>query len=155
MTNIGHSQGRRGFTLVEIMIVVAIIGLLASLALPAFQQARLNSQATAIANDFRVFSAAFEQYVMSSGNYPPPDWAQGAYPVGMEDDWLPPGWVQASPVGGYYVFHDANDISPLVLLAQNNISNDVMVRVDEILDDGDLATGSVRGDGSSLDYTLE
>ena len=53
------------------------------------------------------------------------------------------------------MFHDANDIAPLVLLARNDIPNAVMVRVDEILDDGDLSTGSVRGDGSSLDYAFE
>ncbi len=150
-----HGHAIRGFTLVEIMITVAIIGLLAAIAIPSFQRARLNSQATAIANNLRVFSGAFEQYVMQTGSYPPPDWTQGSYPVGMEDNWLSPGWVQSSPIGGYYVFHNASGTSPLVLLAENNIDVTIMTKVDTILDDGNLSTGSVRGDGSSLDYYFE
>lgn len=53
---------RRGFTLVEIMIVVAIIALLAALAVPQFLRARERSQATTILNDARLLDAAVDQY---------------------------------------------------------------------------------------------
>lgn len=53
---------RGGFTLVEIMIVVAIIALLASIAVPNFLRARLRSQATACKQDLRMIDAAIEQW---------------------------------------------------------------------------------------------
>jgi prepilin-type N-terminal cleavage/methylation domain-containing protein len=66
------SQGRRGFTLVEIMIVVAIIALLASIAVPGFLRARKRSQASRIINDLRLIDNAIDMYAIennkSSGN---------------------------------------------------------------------------------------
>jgi len=55
---------REGFTLVEIMIVVAIIGLLASIAVPNFMRARLRSQATACKQDLRMIDAAVDQWAI-------------------------------------------------------------------------------------------
>ncbi|MBV9658891.1 MAG: prepilin-type N-terminal cleavage/methylation domain-containing protein [Verrucomicrobia bacterium] len=55
-------KNRGGFTLVEIMIVVAIIALLAAIAVPGFLRARKRSQATAILNDVRVLDNAKSQY---------------------------------------------------------------------------------------------
>src|SRR5438067_9131126 len=55
-----------GFTLVEIMIVVAIIALLASLAVPGFLRARKRAQATSIKNDLRLIDAAVDQYAIEN-----------------------------------------------------------------------------------------
>src|SRR5476651_2364638 len=57
----------KGFTLVEIMIVVVIIGLLASMAIPAFQKVRTNSQDKAVMNNARQLSAASDQYYLENG----------------------------------------------------------------------------------------
>lgn len=53
-----------GFTLVEIMIVVAIIALLAAIAVPNFLRARERGQATTILNDARLLDAAVDQYAI-------------------------------------------------------------------------------------------
>jgi prepilin-type N-terminal cleavage/methylation domain-containing protein len=55
---------RQGFTLVEIMIVVAIIALLASIAVPGFLRARKRSQATRILNDLRLIDNAVDMYAI-------------------------------------------------------------------------------------------
>ncbi len=58
------TQRRSGFTLVEIMIVVAIIALLAAIAVPGFLRARKRSQATTIKNDMRLIDSAVDQYAI-------------------------------------------------------------------------------------------
>lgn len=57
----------KGFTLVEIMIVVVIIGLLAAMAIPAFQKVRQSSQDKAVLNNARQLSAAADQYFLENG----------------------------------------------------------------------------------------
>ena len=57
----------KGFTLVEIMIVVVIIGLLAAMAIPAFQKVRQASQDKAVLNNARQMSAAADQYYLENG----------------------------------------------------------------------------------------
>jgi prepilin-type N-terminal cleavage/methylation domain-containing protein len=64
LQNINKRRG--GFTLVEIMIVVAIIALLAAIAVPGFLRARKRSQATRILNDLRMIDAAVDQYAIET-----------------------------------------------------------------------------------------
>jgi len=57
---------KQGFTLVEIMIVVAIIGLLAAIAIPSFMKARTTSQMNACINNLRQIEAAKEQWALEA-----------------------------------------------------------------------------------------
>ena len=57
---------QKGFTLVEIMIVVAIIALLAAIAVPGFMRARKRSQASRILNDLRIIDSALDQYAIEN-----------------------------------------------------------------------------------------
>ena len=77
---INHSNKKRaGFTLVEIMIVVAIIAFLAALAVPGFMRARKRAQATRVINDLRLIAAGVDQYAvefnkMAGTPVDTPDW---------------------------------------------------------------------------------
>jgi type IV pilus assembly protein PilA len=63
-----NNKSKKGFTLVEIMIVLVIIGLLAAIAFPAFQKVRSTSQNKAIANNLRQLAGAAQQYILESGS---------------------------------------------------------------------------------------
>ena len=62
-----NENKKSGFTLVEIMIVVVIIGLLAAMAIPAFNKVRETSQNKAITNNLRQIASAADQYFIESG----------------------------------------------------------------------------------------
>ena len=62
-----NTRSNKGFTLDEIKIVVVIIGLLAAMAIPAFQKVRTSSQDKAVLNNARQLSAAADQYYLENG----------------------------------------------------------------------------------------
>jgi len=64
--NAPAAKSQTGFTLVEIMIVVAIIALLAAIAVPGFLRARKRSQASRILNDLRMIDSAVDQYAIET-----------------------------------------------------------------------------------------
>src|SRR5438445_341288 len=62
-----NTSRNAGFTLVEIMIVVAIIGLLAAIAIPNFVKARNTSQTNACINNLRQIDSAIQQWALENG----------------------------------------------------------------------------------------
>ena len=131
-----------GFTLVEMMIVVVIVGLLASFAIPAFRQANIKSINSRLMNDYRIHAEAFKRFALETGAYPP-DGGFGSMPVGM-NEYLPATWLD-SPVGGQWIW-DNNDwgVTAAISIRNGNVTSQQMTQLDSLLDDGDLATGVFR-----------
>jgi prepilin-type N-terminal cleavage/methylation domain-containing protein len=117
------SQGRRGFTLVEIMIVVAIIALLASIAVPGFLRARKRSQASRIINDLRLIDNAVDMYAIENNK------ATGN-PVNIADwtKYMKTGtnlYLTGRDILGASYGNQSVDVIPKVPLASRNALSDV------------------------------
>jgi prepilin-type N-terminal cleavage/methylation domain-containing protein len=69
MKTIPTNKGARGFTLVEIMIVIAIIGLLCAIAIPNLLKASARSQATTCINNLRQIDTAIQQFSVEAGKH--------------------------------------------------------------------------------------
>ena len=102
---------KRGFTLVEIMIVVAIIGLLAAIAIPSFMRARASAQANACINNLRLIEAAKDQFAIEEGK-----------DNGTAVTWEDIGPTAAAP-GGYLKNWPVCPSSGEKVLSQVNASN--------------------------------
>src|SRR2546423_10352050 len=101
-----RTTSKAGFTLVEIMIVVAIIGLLAAIAIPNFVRARTTSQQNACINNLRQLDGAVQQWALENKQ-------SSAAPVSMGQ--VQPyikldssGNVPACPAGGTYTVSTVN-----------------------------------------------
>ena len=135
---------RAGFTLTELMIVVAVVGLLAAIAIPSFARARERSLNTRFAADLRVAKAAFIEYSVEHGTYPP-DTMPGVVPDGMADYLRRIAWTQPTTIGGQWDWDNSQfGFKAGVSIYHPTASSGQMLEIDQMIDDGNLATGDFR-----------
>ena len=90
-------KNTKGFTLVEIMIVVAIICLLAAIAVPNFVTARTNAKKNACINNLRMISSAKDQYALDTAGV-----AEATVPTAVQLGTYVKGTFPVCPNGGAY-----------------------------------------------------
>ena len=105
---------KAGFTLVEIMIVVAIIGLLAAIAIPNFVKARTTAQKNACINNLRQVDGAKEQWGLEKKD------SATAATVATEVDEYIKGGAPKCPAGGTYTY-GAMNVNPTCTVADHTL----------------------------------
>ena len=142
-----------GFTLVEIMIVVAIIALIVGITVPSFMRARERSRATKTANAIRLAADAFAMYAADNHRYP--DGAgPGVVPTGMGLYLQRIGWTSETPVGGQWQWKGDQTGGDLTIV-QPTASLETGRDIDAMIDDGDENAGVFRLTTNHWRYTVE
>lgn len=131
---------KKGFTLVEIMIVVAIIGLLAVIAMPAYYRANIRAKGVRAANDMRTFGGAFVTFAVDNGYYPKDN--HEALPSGMDPYIDEDKFNAPTPLGGRYNWEGPNrhDFAG-VAISSLDISDEWLQIIDETIDEGKVYEG--------------
>lgn len=134
----------RGFTILEIMVVVTIIGLIASIAIPAYSKSRQSSIVARTANDFRQFADKFQIESLSSGDWPA-DGLPATIPLGMEVELHDGNWGAETAIGGYWDWdYSTYGVTAAVSIDQPAVDEETMAQIDALIDDGNLSTGQLR-----------
>jgi len=133
----------KGFTLVEIMVVVVIIGILATFLIPATNKANEKTHSTVEVNDLVEYSNAFEFYYTENSQWPP-NAGLNQIPTGMEA-YLPANYTASTGPGAGYIWQGNK---ATLKVQKPNSSLAVMVQIDEQLDDGNLSTGRFQKKGA-------
>ena len=146
---------KRGFTLVEIMIGVTIIGILAAIGIPAMYEAGNRSRARRFARDIQTAGHAFIQYSLNTGAYPA-DRTPAQMPPGMSAYLSNFPWTEETAIGGRWDWdYNVFSIHAAVSVRSPNWNDDRMQQIDAVMDDGNLSTGQFRKRSGGYMYVLE
>ncbi len=172
MTRDVENRAKAGFTLVEIMIVVGIIGLLCAIAIPSFTKSRQTSRINRMMNDLRIVYDAINMYAMEYGDYPA-GFAQGAStPTPVAEYLSGAKWTSPTALGGgwwYFSFlrwdPASSSLKRCVLVLVDNVNFGGVgiptaaagdwLKIDNQLDDGNLSRGRFKFIGGQMQYSVD
>ena len=146
---------KRGYTLVEILIVVSIIGLLAGLGLPHLLTANRQSRSRIFVNDLRIASNAFTHFLLENDEYPR-DKTPGRMPNGMSSYLSNFQWSEKTSIGGNWDWDFGQfGVTAAVSVYRPTWSEEEMTKIDAIIDDGFLGSGNFRARSGGYMYVIE
>ena len=148
-------RSRRGFTLIEIMVVVAIIALLAALAIPTIFIQRSNARSAAFINDLRQSRAIFESFMLENGTYPD-DAGPGQIPSPMTSELVKIHWTAPTPIGGQWDWdYQQFGVTAGVSVDSPDLNDTDMTKIDGRIDDGNLDTGLFQRRSGGFIFVIE
>ncbi|MDO8886491.1 prepilin-type N-terminal cleavage/methylation domain-containing protein [Candidatus Oleimmundimicrobium sp.] len=107
MNSVRKFKGEKGFTLVELMVVILIIGILVGIAIPVYNQAQAKAKANACKANLRTLDGAIQTYNATTGDYPDVE----TYTDLVANDMLVPDYIKIAPKcpdsAGIYTYTNA------------------------------------------------
>ena len=143
---LGSESGmtERGFSLLELLVVVSLIAILSGLALPAFREHRRHANVAATAQDLRNFADAFFAYLTDHEDFPI-DVPLGVIPPGMEELLAGSAFTGRTRLGGYYNWEGPNHYPYAGIAIEGpTASAEDFQMLARMLDDGSLSSGRFR-----------
>ena len=135
----------KGFTLIELMIVIAIIGILSAIAIPNFIAYREKAKIASVATNLKNFEKGFMAYAIDEGEFPNDSHIVLPDLPKMENYISPEVWGKATPMGGTYNWEgpDNYPYAGIAIFEATAPEKDMRL-LDSMLDDGDLTLGKFR-----------
>jgi prepilin-type N-terminal cleavage/methylation domain-containing protein len=144
----------RGFTLVEILMVIAIIGVLATIAIPHYMGYQLRAKAVSLTTEVKAAAQAFRTYKMENNTYPA-DRTPGATPPEIAS-LIGNFFSMTPPIGGQWDWdYQQFGITAGISVYNSPFSTEELQRVDRLIDDDNLFTGTFRQRPSGYIYVIE
>lgn len=139
-----------GFTIVELLVVIVVIAILASISVVSYNGITTRAKATQVATDLRNITTALQEYQIENNGLPCFDHLWNA---ARETAWSAPylTWP-TNPAGGPYHWEHNVGGTTSVSISMQNLGTDIAQAADTMMDDGNLSTGTIKGNGSRLEY---
>lgn len=156
MTHRPQPSPATGFTLVEILVVIVILGVLAAIVIPQFASATDDARYNAFVSDLNALTKAVSAYENIHGL--PPDSASGVMPSELDVYMSADRYERPTALGGVWDIEVEESGIVLAVGVHFNTgdapSDAVMTQIDAMIDDGDLATGSFREIAENRFYNI-
>ena len=132
-----------GFTLLELLVALAIVGILVNIAIPVFETYRKQAKIGRTATEMKSFSSAFVAYLAEHGDYPPD--SHRTLPPGMGKYINQRHWDEETALGGFYNWEGPNNYgyAGLSIFGWSE-TPETLVLLDGMLDDGNPVQGRFR-----------
>lgn len=152
-------RSQYGFTLVEVLLTAAVIGLLAALLVPSYTLALRRRENAECARQLRAAVEAFELYAEEAGSWPA-DTTPGVIPPEMENYYFPyfkiDWWGDETELGGHWDWDAGyHGFNFSVSIYSPSASADQLTEFDQLIDDGNLDSGNFRKVGTQYHYIIE
>ncbi len=133
----------RAFTLLELAVVIVILGVIVSIAIPRVTSANENALLNAAVTDFRQLELALRMYHADHGAFPPNS-QLGVFPPELKGYYSERAFLAGPTLGGRWDWNPTfGPVTPNITMEQNPPDVDLWLRFDERYDDGNLRGGKV------------
>lgn len=153
VANRNRRRAALGFTLLEVMVVVTVVGTLGSVVLPLAKRAANSARASAVANDLRLLASTMSAIAQQAGRFPK-DTGRRKMPPAAAGHAKGDVWTNPTPIGGYYNWESGRNIRGTKIKAgiainsqkRQKVTRDrtLLLAVDRLIDDGNLNGGNFR-----------